>query len=157
MRKLKIEFDLTADAWHGCPCEVIWAEEMQTPSKTKLARLLNSPFFATGVSLNDVVAIAPASGASAYKFTEVFEHSGHSTFGILSDASEATWGKYWGTLEALGCSYESAVFGKRTLYSVDVSRECNIYEVYGLLKKGEDDEIWTFQENHVGHTQISND
>jgi hypothetical protein len=60
----------------------------------------------------------------------------------------------------MGCSYESASLslsmGQRLLYSVDVPPTTDIYEVYEMLEKGENDEVWQFQEGHAHIPQSSN-
>jgi hypothetical protein len=150
-RKVKLEFDVNANDWHGCASESLWAEEIDARSSTAVLRLCNSPFFATGVSLDDVVKGILIPGTFVFKFAGIVEHSGHSTYVILCSAPKTTWNKYWKPIEALGCSYESGTIGKQSMYSVDVPKETDIYEVYSLLAKGESDEAWTFQESHVGH------
>ena len=52
----KITFELERAAWHGQATETLWGEEVGSGRY----RLLNSPFFATGVSFMDVVRATPS-------------------------------------------------------------------------------------------------
>ena len=45
----------------------------------------------------------------------------------------------------------SADFQDRMLYAVDVPESEDIYAAYEVLKKGEREGIWLFEEGHVGH------
>jgi Domain of unknown function (DUF4265) len=91
-------------------------------------------------------------------FIEVIERGGHSTYMLLIPPAETRLVPYWGMLERLGCSYESMNIklsvGRRLLYSVDVPPTTDIYEVYEMLERGQDQGVWMFQEGyaHIPHS-----
>lgn len=143
----KITFLLDPDDWHGYGTESVWAEYVFEDSY----RLLNSPFFATGVSAEDVIRATPRQ--EALFFEKVIERAGHSTYRVIVDNStdEPTFNEYWSPLQELGCTYESAQLNA-LLLAVDVPTYASIHRVYELLERGEIDGIWGFEEGHCGHS-----
>jgi hypothetical protein len=63
--------------------------------------------------------------------------------------------EYWKGLQDLGCTFESksikTAWGDRILYAVDVPAETDIYAAYSIFSDGERENVWIFQEGHVGH------
>jgi len=118
-------------------------------------KLMNSPFFARGVSHLDIVRAAPREDGTGLQFAGVLDHAGHSTYMILATPKPPGFEEYWGKLEALGCTYESTTIntrhGKKLLYSVDVPTSTDLYAVYAILEDAEKQGVWMFQEGHVGH------
>ncbi len=143
----KVFFKLNADSWHGYSTESVWAE----PISSNRYRLRNTPFFAKGVSFEDIVFIQEQDGDLVFESTSIA--AGHSTYRILLGKSvpDRDFSKYWHPLEEAGCSYESAVREKMLLLAVDVPPNADINAVYKLLEKGEKDGIWGFEEGHCGH------
>lgn len=143
---IKIVFILEAEAWHGYATETVWAEEIGGGRY----RLRNAPFYAFGVSAEDVV-FTKSDSEGRLIFAGVSLHGGHSTYRIiwLQPHDEVTFRNFWEPLEVLGCTYEQAY---DYLLAVDVPPKADIYNVYQLLERGEAAGIWHFEEGHCGHT-----
>lgn len=110
--------------------ETLWAE----PVRPSIYRLDNEPFFAYGVSSNDLVEAAP--DESGYlEFVRVVEASGNRTVRILFDRFPATSPQGQSLIERLkaeGCSYEGA-FSK--LLAITVPPDASLEAVASLLKE----------------------
>jgi hypothetical protein len=111
-------------------------------------RLRNVPFYAFGVSVEDVVFAKPSEGI--FEFESVSIRGGHSTYRIIAKetARPDALRQKWQQLERLGCTYEQ---GAGRLMAVDVPPRAEIYEVYSVLEEGEREGIWDFEEGHCGH------
>lgn len=146
---VKVRFELDASEWHGHATETLWAAAVPG-SEWPNFEINNSPFFTTGINFLDIVSAKPTGSDSVFDFVTVTESGGHSTYMLLMQPAESRIDGYWGILERMGCSYESAhlnlSMGKRLLYSVDVPPTADIYEVYEMLERGENDGVWVFQE-----------
>ena len=144
---VKVVFVLGKDQWHGYETESVWAEKI---TETR-CRIRNTPFYAKGVSFEDVVFVQRQDGDLFFKSTSIA--AGHSTYRILleKNVSNTEFLKYWNLLEKLGCSYESADKGKMLLLAVDVPPNVDIHKAYDLLDKGEKAEVWGFEEGHCGY------
>ena len=142
---MKVTFSLEPGAWHGHATERLWAEK----AGSNRYRLQNSPFYASGVSLDDIV-FADMDSDGQLVFRGVSLRGGHSTYRVMlkEPAQSDGFQKQWATLEALGCRYEG-VGGK--LLSIDVPPSADIYAVYALLQAGEQSGIWDFEEGNCGH------
>jgi hypothetical protein len=148
---VQIAFELDPQEWHGCATERLWAE----PVGKGRYRLMNSPFYAFGVSFEDIVfgevreeQIGEVRGEQIY-FTGVSIHGGHSTYRLWLPKSErqsAAFSAAWEPLKALGCSYEEG-----EVLSVDIPPSTDIHAVSALLEMGEVEGTWTFEEGHCGH------
>lgn len=118
----KIVVELEPAAWHGSGTETLWAEKVSAGNH----RVRNIPFYAYGISLDDVVLADPISGSEGMaSFRSVAARGGHSTYrifliGRLTHESEALR-VHWRPLESLGCSFEGAT------------------------------QVWAFEEAHCGH------
>jgi len=140
---VKVMFQLEPGAWHGSATETLWAARMG-PGQY---RLENSPFFAFGVSYQDVVAAREDGGH--LRFTEVVRRAGRSTYRIIrKSGAEDAFERLWKPLEGAGCTYEK---GPNQLLAVDVPPSSNIASVYQLLEAGEAAGAWSFEEGHCGH------
>ena len=138
---VRILFELDPDAWHGSATERLWAE----PVAGGRFRLRNTPFFAFGVSAEDVVFGDDRAGQLT--FAGVSLRGGHSTYRIKPDRSQLSqFETYWAPLQALGCSYEQG-----QVLAVNVPPRADIYEVYELLEAGSLAKVWEFEEGHCGH------
>lgn len=139
---IRIVFELDAHAWHGSATERLWAEAVGGGRY----RLRNSPFFASDVSVNDVVFGELRDGEVHYKGVSI--RGGHSTYRIIVASSVENRGflEYWAPLQALGCTYESG-----RVLAVDVPSTVDIHAVYRLLEAGEKSGVWDFEEGHCGH------
>ncbi|AUX48098.1 hypothetical protein SOCE26_096280 [Sorangium cellulosum] len=140
---VKVMFRLSPDEWHGSAAETLWA----TPVGPDSYRLENTPFYAFGVSFQDVV--VATSENSVFVFSGVFKHGGHSTYRIIVDPNRKDdFEEFWEPLHEKRCTYEAGPGG---LLAVDVPPEANIRDVYGCLQAGEDAGVWGFEEGHCGH------
>ncbi|HEY1961986.1 MAG TPA: DUF4265 domain-containing protein [Rhizomicrobium sp.] len=146
---VKVSFDLDPDEWHRTPSETLWAKPLGQGASGQVYVLENTPFYAKGVSFLDVIRAEPDEQGSL-RYCGTVGRGGHSTYRIIVNDA-AGFGALWGELESLGCSYESADFQDRALYAVDVSESTDIYAVYKVLKEGEGQRTWLFEEGHVGH------
>jgi hypothetical protein len=140
---VRVIIELDSQAWHGNASERLWAE----PVGEGRFRLRNSPFFAFGVSNEDIVFGRVRDGQ--IHFAGVSIRGGHSTYRLrLTEQGKhaPTFKKFWTPLEELGCSYEEGV-----VLAVDVPASANIYVVYELLEAGVASGVWDFEEGHCGH------
>jgi hypothetical protein len=146
---VKVKFELDSSDWHGHGSELLWAALVRE-SEGQRFQIINSPFFARGISHLDVVSAIPIENHLVFEFTEVIQRGGHSTYMIIVLDLGAKESAYWNLLEKLGCSYESTnidlAVGRRLLLSVDVPPSADIYEVYEILEIGESNQAWMFQE-----------
>lgn len=142
--RTKIRVPLPAGSWHGYASEGLWAE----PVARDQFRLLNTPFYAKGLSVDDVVAATLA--PDGYEFDSVIERSGHSTYRLIpEDKDQVAQGLM--DLQRLRCTWEEGPGG---LLAIDVPPESNIHDVYAVLESGSEQGIWDFEEGHVGHDII---
>ena len=150
---VKLWFELNPELWHRCPVESMWAEPIAHTAQGGAYRLMNSPFYAYGVSFLDTVHATPNSDG-ALVFDRVIKHSGHSTYMMLVPPDSSSFDAYWKKLEELGCTYESGdqntAMGKRILYSVDVPDTADLGAVIRILTEGEERGVWMYQEGHNG-------
>ena len=142
---VKIDLPLQTGEWHGYRTETVWAEKLGG----NRYRIRNSPFYAFGVSADDVIFANPDDEAKLV-FGGVSIRGGHSTYRLMRSAQcEAlTFQSYWERLASLGCSYEE---GPGRLLAVDVPPSVDIYDVYELMERGEASGAWHFEEGHCGH------
>jgi uncharacterized protein DUF4265 len=140
---VKIVFVLDPSDWHGTAGERLWAERVGEHR----FRLRNSPFFAFGVSNEDVV-FGEARDGAIY-FAGISIRGGHSTYRLRissRDIGASSFKDAWAPLESLGCTFEEG-----SVLSVDVPPSADIYAVYELLEKGLAAGVWDFEEGHCGH------
>jgi hypothetical protein len=141
---VRIFFELDSKKWHGNASERLWAERVSGGR----FRLRNSPFFAFGVSNEDVVFGEMRDGC--LYFTSVSVRGGHSTYRLKlakPGIQEMSFKASWAPLENVGCSFEEG-----PVIAVDVPASADIYNVYKLLDIGEQNGVWEFEEGHCGHT-----
>jgi Domain of unknown function (DUF4265) len=103
---IKVCFELDSSDWHGHASETLWASPI-VGTEWRNFRIMNSPFFARGISYRDIVKASALDNDFILDFKEVVERGGHSTYMILFKSTEARVGSYWNMLEKSGCSYES--------------------------------------------------
>ncbi len=144
---LKITIPLDAEEWHGYATESVWADKIDA----KRCRIRNTPFYAKGISFEDIVFVKTVDGELF--FDSVSIAAGHSTYRIITEKKlpEAGFLKHWRTLEEIGCTYEGADLGTLRLFAIDVPPGASIHQVYELLALGEKDGCWDFEEGHCGH------
>jgi hypothetical protein len=148
--RTKIRFDLEPGNEQGYEAEHLWAESVGPEE----FRILNSPFFAFGISLDDIVR-AEKMGDS-YVFRNVVRRSGHSTYRLFLQGNRTIADKdftdRWHEIAKEGCTFENA---NGSLVTVDCPTKTDVSAVYELLKRGEDEGIWAFEEGHYA-SQASN-
>ncbi len=143
----KVYIELEPDSWHGHTSESMWATRLDDG----LYKVKNSPFFARGISYEDIVEVKQRDGVNLFLRT-VFP-SGRSTYRIIlgENTTDAQFERFWGALEAEGCTYEHGYFGY-IMYSVDVPKEADVQKVFAFLNEGVSQKVWDFEEGHCGHT-----
>lgn len=136
------------NAWHDHATETMWAEKVDDDHY----RLRNVPFYAYGISFNDVV--AATGGPDGLGFKQVVERGGHSTYRIFLEEDvtidSGRFREHWNPIEEAGANYER---GTEMLLAVDVPPSADINRVYDLLEAGELACVWAFEEGHCGPTQ----
>jgi hypothetical protein len=152
---IKVRFLLDPADWHGASSELLWTEPIWGGTK-KIFRLMNSPFYARGVSFLDIVDVVPASDGAGLDYAATIEKSGHSTIWLLVPSPPPLgFDNYWSSLQQLGCTYEysseDTEVGKRRLYSVDVPTETDIDRVLSIIEQGQAKDIWIFQIGDLAH------
>lgn len=125
----------------------MWVTELEGG----LYKVENTPFFAHGISFEDIVEVKQRRGGNLFRRT--IAPSGRSTYRILlgADTTNAQFERFWAPLEAEGCTYEQGDFGF-IMYAVDVPKEAKIHEIFGFLNEGVAQKIWDFEEGHCAHT-----
>ena len=109
--------------------ETLWA----TPLGADLYRLENSPFFAYGISWQDVIEAKRHSESDVPEFVRRVRKSGNRTLRVIFENSrlaEPTAQTVLRELQRLGCSYEGM---QPHLVAVNVPPEARIEEVTGYL------------------------
>src|SRR4051794_27214440 len=99
----KIFFRLDPSDWHGYPGETLWAEPVVGTDASSAFRLRNTPMFVRGVSFLDVVRAIERTDGEGLEFAGVIDHSGHSTYMILSPPTCPSFEEYWQRLQNIGC------------------------------------------------------
>ncbi len=105
MRKIKIRLERLDADWPPVDVESVWATLVDR--EKAIYRVANIPFFAWGISFDDLVRVKEVEGERWFR--EVVEWSGHSTVRVLLyEASEARRDALFARLKALGCGYEGS-------------------------------------------------
>jgi hypothetical protein len=146
---IKLRFPLDPADWHGSSAELMWTEPIWGGT-TKVFRLMNSPYFARGVSYLDIVRAIPAPDGYGLDYAGIIEKSWHSTIWLMVPSGPpAHFNNYWSPLQQMHCTYEGQFMnteaGKQTLYSVDVPPETDIDSVLSIIEEGQANNIWNFQ------------
>jgi hypothetical protein len=142
MEKVTMRLD---NDWHGNSSETLWVSPW---FKENSFQVRNIPFYAKGVSLDDIIETDEIDGTKYFKC--IFKKSGHSTYRIFlaNNVTEQQFNSYWAPLEKIGCSYEK---GFNRFYSIDVPSDADIYIAHSLLENGEKNNVWEFEEADIGH------
>jgi hypothetical protein len=145
--RVKISFGLNPDEKQAYSAESVWAERIGPDE----FRILNSPFFVFGVSAEDIVKVKRDNGG--YEFDHVVRKGGHSTYRVFLQGGRSMDGEdfrsRWTPIQALRTTFENA---DGRLLSVDVPPGVDIVKVYDLLKQGEADGVWVFEEGNYEGT-----
>ena len=143
--RVKIALPLTrsSDDYPPADWEHLWA----IPRSTDRYELDNIPFFATGVSAGDLVAVRRGDDERLI-FDRVVQYGGHSTVRVVMfdiDQKE----KIRGELARLGCESEGSHIPK--LFAVDVPASVNYAEVISFLAKKADEDVLDYEEASIQH------
>jgi hypothetical protein len=140
----KVTVQLKKADWHDHATETMWAR----PIGKDRFQLQNVPFYAYGVSYDDVVEAVNTGDQNLVR--SVVKRGGHSTYRIFvtNDSALKRFQEFWAPIERCGCTVERAT---ERLFGVDVPPEADIHQVYDLLQAGENASVWDFEEAHVGH------
>src|SRR5947209_2614179 len=103
---IKVRFELDASDWHGHGSETLWAKPV-TEDERRISQIRNSPFFSRGINNLDTIRSAPTKSDGIFRFIEIIERGGHSTYMLISQPADTRVAAYWNFLEELGCAYES--------------------------------------------------
>ena len=143
---VKVLFFLPA-GWHGHASETLWAEWLGG----NRVRLLNTPFFAKGISRNDIISVRRDDGWLT--LDAVIERSGHSTVRLLLDPHipTAEYQRAWQPVQKWGCNCESVLEGRYRLIAVDIPPRADFDAVHDALERGERAGVWQYDEAHCGH------
>lgn len=153
--QMKIRLLLDPADWHGAPSERVWVEVLWGGTR-KIFKILNSPFYAHGISYLDIVDVVPAPDGNGLNYARTIQKSGHSNIWLqVPSPPPKAFKYYWSSLQELGCRYERTEHdtedGKKTLYAVDVPPEAEIDGVLSILERGQDKDVWVFQIGHLAH------
>jgi hypothetical protein len=123
--------------------ETLWA----TPCGPNQYRLENSPFFAYGVSWEDVVLAEPEADDSIPFFIRVVEKSGNRTIRLRvpEHVTAKSSRRIFDEIEALGCSYEGC---EPQLVSVNLPPDVDLHVVVEWLQ--ESDLEWEYADPTYG-------
>ncbi len=141
---IKISFPLKKDSDGYPPDDVerMWA----VPLGDARYRLDNIPFFALGVSAEDVVIATARDGELV--FESLAAEGGHSTVRVMCESeSDVTPARE--SLREMGCSSELSHIPR--LFAVDIPPEVNYAKVRAYLLGGRDKGKWDVQESCVAH------
>ena len=159
---VKVFFKLDPTDWHRLHFELLWAEPVKGSEGRDLFVLQNSPFYTREVSYLDIVraVVGESRDANAIgpptlrklDFAGLIDPSGHSTYRfIVQDMNDAAFQSYWKRLSDLGCTYESGDVRQGVLYSVDVPRTTDAGAVDAIMREGEKNGIWVYEEGRIVH------
>ena len=123
--------------------ENMWAESVENGF-----RLENSPFYAYGVSYQDIVSAELDDGILVFK--GILTRGGHSTYRILTSdkAQDDLFDERWAPLQNLGCTYEHSSADGVNLYSVDLAPGIDVHQAFQLMAEAEEAGAWIFEEAH---------
>ena len=114
----------------------------------------NSPFYSYGISNGDTFRADLRDGDVV--FSEVLRRGGHSTYRVKlpEGYSHAHFLRHWQPLEELGCSYEGSSANTKRIYAIDVPPGVDVFKVYGILEKGEEQRLWEFDEGYYFDPEV---
>jgi hypothetical protein len=140
--RVRIRFPVGSEAVES---EGIWAEHVHDDR----FRVLNIPFLAFGVALDDVIVAAWSAEYGEPQFVRVDTHSGNSAYRILvrpdADPSVAEHG--WRQLEALGCGREIGT--SERYWAIHAPRTVDRGALDVILEAGIAARTWWVEDGHV--------
>ncbi len=137
-RLQKDEDGYPSDDW-----ESLWAYEVEPG----LYSIDNVPFFARGVSWEDVVSVDRV--GSELHFKEVVRPSGHSVLRVIVHNNSGA-DEVHESLNQMGCDTEQSHIP--CLISVDIPPSVELREILNFLDKGKADDRWGYQTASIRHS-----
>jgi hypothetical protein len=144
-KKLMFYLEPDEDGYPPFNWESLWVYQIN-PERFQID---NIPFFVRDISYKDVVSVQRKEGE--LHFEELVIPSAHSTIRVIV-FNEKHVESLRQSLTRLGCSSE---LNKTKLISVDIPPEVNYSKVIELLAKGEEDELWGYEEAAIRHNIIN--
>jgi hypothetical protein len=121
--------------------ESVWAEGISVDT----FRINNVPFYAYGISYNDVVSAKVKD--DIFVFDKLISRGGHSTFRVFfSEKSNSDQELLFKNLNNLGATIERAT---SQLVAIDVPPNVNLQLITELLQDGENKSEWNYEEGFV--------
>ncbi len=140
-KKVMFYLEPDEDGYPPFNWETLWVLQIN-PDRFQID---NIPFFVRGISYKDVVSVQRKEGE--LHFEEIVSPSNHSTIRVIV-FHEMNVDFLRQSLTRLGCSSE---LNKTKMISVDIPPEVNYSKVIELLAKGEEDELWDYEEAAIRH------
>lgn len=146
---IQIRLGLDHDTWHGVGSEGIWVRLVKPMANQAIVEVDNIPFFTKSLSLKDRISVGL--GQNGPVLNSIVERGGHSTYRIFIQHQTDEAVEMLNSIKMKGCEWEATKFRGGDLYALDIPPHVNIRVVYEILKKGQTDGIWLFEEGYVGH------
>ena len=124
MKKITFAIDGVGD-WPPVSSESVWCEDVEGNY-----RLVNTPFFISGLAFGDVFSAEPNPENEHVSDFEVIDESGHSVVWLVNNVDADLTHLKEGLLE-IGCRIEGMT--KFSLYSIDVPPNVNLGEFDQLI------------------------
>lgn len=141
--KVFFHLEQDEDGYPPVATESLWAKRVPEGGY----QLDNVPFYAKGVSWNDIVE-AQVDDEGALYFTKVIRPSGHSTIRVMI-FNEAEVSPLRKELEKLGCDSERDYVPQ--LISVDIPPAVDIRNVWNLLEQGLNSDKLEYEDACIQH------
>jgi hypothetical protein len=141
---VKITISLSGDNLAGATSESLWAG----PQNNGQYILKNVPFYAKGLSCDDLVEAEQSGGNLLFK--RVLQHNGHSTYRVYARQGR-TAPEVLDLLEKLRGIHCDVEPPTDKLVGIDVLPQADVYKVYTALSEAEQAGMIDFQEGHCGH------
>lgn len=138
MVKVVFRLQRDADGYPPADAEGLWATQLGN----NRFKLENIPFFAWGVSADDVVQAEPI--GQEYYFERVVTPSGHSTVRIIA-YDKSSIPEIRKAIEELGCSSELSHLP--SLVAIDIPPDVDWSKVFAFLKDAEARELLEYEES----------
>lgn len=144
--KVRFALEVDADGWPPVSSEGLWAE----PLGGDRYRIDNTPWFVRGVASDDVVS-ATADADGVLWATQGLSWSGRLTIRVIPSREGPLGGSLQGVLDAfepLGVTGEGAE-PAWPIVALDVPPDADLARVKALLRKGQADGRWDYEESCV--------
>jgi hypothetical protein len=144
--KILFHLEQDEDGYPPASVETLWAFELGEG----LYKIDNTPFFATGIAVEDVISAEPEAGMLVYK--EVVHPSGHSTLRVVVYNHDEV-PEVRGLFKQLGCPTEQSHL--RGLIAIDVPPSVSWDELKRVLDTGRAQDRWDYEEACLAHSDVT--